>query len=255
MLNLNWRNGMLRIEDSRPGRDAVRVWYLEAYCRDHSADQDWAKTVIKHTTRIVSQTPQRIELQDHLENGAVADHVISAGADEVTFEITLRNTTDRALDLHWAQPCIRLDEFLRVKEEINSEAYLPKCFVFIDGHLRRLPLEPWSRKGMYTPGQCWHPPLVPDSDVNPRPSSPLRTSNGLIGCYSHDDRFIMATAWEPYQELFQGIFICLHSDPRFGGLAPNETKTARGKIYVVEADVTNLLHRYERDFPEHVKYH
>ena len=28
----------------------------------------------------------------------------------------------------------------------------------------------------------------------------------------------MATAWEPYQELFQGVIVCLHSDFRIGGL-------------------------------------
>ena len=76
-------------------------------------------------------------------------------------------------------------------------------------------------------------------------------SSGLIGCFSSDETQILATAWEPYQELFQGVARCLHSDFRLGGLQPGETKRIRGKIYVVANDVDALLKRYAADFPEH----
>ncbi len=62
-----------------------------------------------------------------------------------------------------------------------------------------------------------------------------------------------ATAWEPYQELFQGVIRCLHADFRIGGLQPGETKHVHGKIYIVPNDMSGLLERYTRDFPEHVK--
>ena len=68
-----------------------------------------------------------------------------------------------------------------------------------------------------------------------------------------NDWFMLATAWEPYQELFQGVGVCVHSDFRIGGLKPGETKKIRGKLYVVPADADALLRRYERDFPEHLK--
>ena len=61
---------------------------------------------------------------------------------------------------------------------------------------------------------------------------------------------IFATAWEPYQELFQGVNHCLHSDFRIGGLPPGETKIIRGKIYFVPNDVAALLDRFAKDFPE-----
>ena len=64
---------------------------------------------------------------------------------------------------------------------------------------------------------------------------------------------IYATAWEPYQELFQGVIRCLHSDFRLGGLQPGETKQIRGKIYLVPNDVPVLLARYAKDFPEHAR--
>jgi hypothetical protein len=63
---------------------------------------------------------------------------------------------------------------------------------------------------------------------------------------------IVATAWEPYQDLFVGIVACVHADFHIGGLKPGETKKMRGKIYLLKSDVNELLRRYERDFPEHV---
>jgi hypothetical protein len=88
-----------------------------------------------------------------------------------------------------------------------------------------------------------------DSDVNPRPLSDDVPSNGLIGCFSADEKMILAVAFEPYQELFQGVIACIHSDFRIGGLRPGETKKIHGKLYIMPADVDALLKRYEKDFP------
>jgi hypothetical protein len=61
---------------------------------------------------------------------------------------------------------------------------------------------------------------------------------------------VFGVAFEPYQELFQGVIVCLHSDFRLGGLQPGETKKIRGKIYIAR-DMNSLIERYESDFPEH----
>ncbi|HUR45119.1 MAG TPA: hypothetical protein VMZ27_04505, partial [Candidatus Saccharimonadales bacterium] len=135
----------------------------------------------------------------------------------------------------------------------DEYAYVPKCFVFLDGKLERMPTKPWATQARYVPGQVWCPKNVPRSDVNPRPLSALVPSNGLIGCFSGDETQIWAMAWEPYQELFQGVARCLHSDFRIGGLAPGETKKIRGKIYLLPNDVPALLRRYAKDFPEHTR--
>ena len=97
----------------------------------------------------------------------------------------------------------------------------------------------------------WCPAHVPRTDVNPRPLSPLVPDNGLIGCTSGDGKLMWASAWEPYQELFQGVARCLHSDFRLGVLQPGETKHIRGKIYILPNDAPALVRRYQRDFPEH----
>jgi hypothetical protein len=252
-LTLAWANNMLTVRGPRLPGGAVKIWYIEAYCRPGSTDRDWKQTVIPHTSRLVEAAPdgQLIRLHCTLTDGVTVDHTIRAGRDEVDFRLTATNPTDTASEAQWAQPCVRVDAFTGVKPERASEAYLPQSFIFLDGKLTRMPTEPWATKARYTPGQVWCPAHVDRNDVNPRPLSKLVPSNGLIGCFSADGKQILATAWEPYQELFQGVIVCLHSDFRIGGLKPGETRTIRGKLYLVDADVPALVKRYESDFPEH----
>jgi len=249
-LTIAWESNFLTISGERIPGGPIKVHYLEAYCRPGSTDQDWrTKTVIGHTTELVeaAEGGKRLKLRCRLTDGVVVEHDITAGDDEVTFQVVATNPTDRASQVHWAQPCIRLDRFTgRGKLD-----YIPLCFIFLDGQMARLPTTPWATEARYIPGQVYCPAHVDRNDVNPRPLSTLVPSNGLCGCYSGDERMIMATAWEPYQELFQGVITCMHSDFRIGGLEPGETKTIRGKMYLVEADVPDLVARYERDFPEH----
>jgi hypothetical protein len=251
-LRIEWDRNFLTIRGDFPGQ-VIRVNYLEAYCRPGSTDRDWKETVIGHTTELVSASPDRtrIGLRCTLRDGVRVDHEITARGDEIDFRIRAANPTAAASQAHWVQPCVRLPEFTGVKLERNSEAYLPRSFVFLDGKLSRMPTAGWATRGTYTPGQVWAPRGVDRNDVNPRPLNPLTPSNGLIGCFSSDERWIFATAFEPYQELFQGIIVCLHSDFRIGGLEPGETKRIRGKIYVVPSDVPALVARYSKDFPEH----
>jgi hypothetical protein len=231
----------------------IRINYLEAYCRPGSTDADWVKhTVIPHTSETLTNTPEKVVVRDTLQDGVIVEHVITAGTDSVDFQVTAHNPTAKASEAHWAQPCVRLSKFLGLDEATagNTEDYLPKCFIFLDGKLTRMPTPQWATKARYTPGQTWAARGVPRTDVNPRPLNPLTPSNGLIGCFSADEKLVWATAWDSYQELFQGVARCLHSDLRIGGLAPGETKKVHGKIYVVPNDIPALLARYERDFPE-----
>ena len=250
-LKLAWKDNMLTVSGEQVPGGEIKVWYLEAFCRAGSTDRDWSETVVPHRTELVSATPERIRLKSTIEDGVIVHHDIRSRPDEVDFRLTAENPTQKRSEVHWAQPCMRVDKFVGLPPERSSEAYLPKSFVFIDGRLTRMPTQPWAKQARYTPGQTWCPKHVPRTDVNPRPLSSLVPSNGLIGCFSADEKKILATAWEPYQELFQGIIVCLHSDFRVGGLNPGERKEIRGKLYVVDADADRLLRRYRRDFPEH----
>lgn len=238
-----------------PGRE-IRVNYLEAYCRPGSTDADWVQhTVIAHRVEFLSRddSGRTLRLRDTLEDGVTVEHTVTASEDEVDFRLTAHNPGTTRSEAHWAQPCVRLAEFVGFDSNgPDLDDYLPKCFIFLDGKLVRLSeVRPWAKQARYTPGQVWCPPGVPRTDVNPRPLSSLVPSSGLIGAFSADERMLFATAWEPYQELFQGVARCLHSDLRLGGIAPGATKQIRGKIYLLANDVPALLERYARDFPEH----
>lgn len=256
-LTLSWSENMLTIRGSRLPGGEVKVWYLEAFCRPGSTDRDWSKTVIPHQTQLIDRSTdgRRLRLRSRLADGVVVEHTIQAGRDEVDFRVVASNPTANPSEAHWAQPCIRVAGFTGVEQKSNSETYLPRCFLFLDGRPAPLPTEPWATRARYIPGQVWCPAHVDRNDVNPRPLSRLVPSNGLIGCHSADGKMILATAWEPYQELFQGVIVCLHSDFRIGGLAPGESKPIRGKIYLLEADIPTLLDRYRKDFPEHQNRH
>lgn len=252
-LTITWEKNYLTIHGDFPG-DEIRVHYLEAYCRPNSTDRNWRETVIPHSAELVeaSVDKKRIVILDTLEDGATVKHVITAGIDEIDFKLTATNPTEKESEAHWAQPCIRVDKFTGCGNEDARQripAYARKCFLYIEGKRTYLPTEPWADQARYVFGQVYVPKGVNRNDVNPRPLSTLVPSNGLCGCESADDKQIFAVAWEPYQEIFQGVIACIHSDFRIGGLKPGETKKIRGKIYVVENDLAALLKRFQRDFP------
>ena len=239
-----------------PGHE-IRINYLEAYCRGNSHETDWVThTVIPHTNQLISFNPERtvLKMRDTLADGLVVDHTITAKNDEVDFRLEVHNPTTRRSEAQWAQPCVRLAAFTGFDPDFSKgdlNDYLPKCFIFLDNQLTRMPTPHWATNGFYVPGQVWCPPHVPRADVNPRPLSDLVPSNGLIGCFSSDDKWVFGTAWEPYQELFQGVGRCLHSDFRLAGVEPGKTLHIHGKVYVMNNNVQALVARYERDFPEH----
>jgi hypothetical protein len=259
VLTLSWQDDILTIVGDRlPGKE-MKILYLEAYCRPNSQTTDWAThTVIGHKTKLISSSKDRtqLKLKCALKDGVVVDHVITAHSDEVDFRLVAYNPTSQISEAHWAQPCVRVGEFTGLGDLKNPETYtyLKKSFIFLDGRLSLMPTRDWATEARYMPGQEWAAPGVPRADVNPRPLNPHTPSNGLIGCFSADETMIFATAWEPYQELFQGIITCLHSDFRIGGLKPGEKKPIRGKIYFVPNNVPALLERYAKDFPEQVNW-
>lgn len=250
-LKLHWEKNYLTISGEQVPGGEIKIHYLEAYCRAGSTDADWvAHTRMQHETELVSAEDDGtlIRLRCRVQDGLVVEHEIRSTPDEVDFRIVAHNPTAKRSEAHWAQPCIRLDKFTGA----NQQTYLAKSFIFLDGKLERMPTRNWATQARYIPGQVWAPKGVDRNDVNPRPLSDLVPSNGLIGCFSADESMIFATAFEPYQELFQGVAVCLHSDFRLGGLMPGETKKVRGKIYIVPNRLDELLARYQKDFPEQV---
>src|SRR5689334_5892452 len=166
-LTVSWDKNFLTIRgDKLPGRE-MKVNYIEAYCRAGSTDQEWGKTVVGHTTELLSagEDGKSVKLRCTLKDGVTVLHEIRAGDDEIDFRLTAHNSTDKASEAIWAQPCIRVGEFTGA----DKEKYVSKCFLFLDGELARMPTPKWATKARYIPGQVWAPKHVDRNDVNPRP--------------------------------------------------------------------------------------
>lgn len=252
-LEVSWKNEVLTVTGPNLPVPHIDIHYIEAFCRPASHERFWSKTVIPHRTNLLSQhnAGARLELQSTLEDGVVVAHTITAAEDELDFRLSVHNPTPRESEAHWAQPCIGVGAFTGSANSPDPDDYLRKCFVFLSGTATAMPTPEWATSALLTPGQVWCPASVPRADVNPRPLNRLIPSNGLIGCFSGEGETILATAWEPYQELFQGVLQCIHSDFRIGGLRPGERKSIRGKLYIVGNNINALLERYRKDFPEH----
>ena len=222
------------------------ILYLEAFCKTGSTKRIWEQTTIPHKTQLVSADEKFIKLRTVVEPAVEVLHEIRAGDDEVDFQLELKNNQKEAVDIDWFQPCIRVDRFT----DRNQEGYLSRCFIYTDRGLTTLDKTNRTEEALYRGGQVYVPAGINLNDVNPRPISNDQPANGLIGCFSADNKYIMATAWDHYQELFQGIFVCIHSDPRIGGLKPGETKKLHGKLYIMKNDPQELVSRYQRDFDQ-----
>ncbi len=253
-ITITWSDHILTLHHPEIPGGKVETWYLEAYCRPGSTDREWDQTTIGHRTELLSANASKTELRLRctLSDGVVVDHTIRAVADGVTFDLSAHNPTGEPSLAHWAQPCIRVGAFTGTGADATDDkyAYLARSFVFQDADDAPdfMPTPGWATEARYTPGQVWCPEDVPRADINPRPLHPDAPHLGLIGCVSADDRWILATAWSPYQELFQGVIRCLHSDFRIGGLAPGERKAIKGKIYLVPNAMPALLERYREEF-------
>lgn len=245
-LSISWTNNMLTVRgDNLPG-DRVDIWYLEAFCRSGSTDRDWRETVMPHETRLVRADPDGrfIRLASKVEPAVEVTHEIRAGRDEVDFQLEIVNRGDAFADVQWFQPCMRVGAFTgRTQED-----YWPRCFIYTKDGFTTLDKTRRTVEARYRGGQVYVPEGIDLDDVNPRPLSPDRPVNGLMGAISHDDLYLLAMAWDRTQELFQGVIVCLHNDPRVGGLRAGETKRLRGKVYFVKNDPAALLERYRADF-------
>ncbi len=246
-VQVEWRENILTISATKIPGGKIETLYLEAFCRKGSTHRKWEETVIPHTTRLVaaSEDKSRIRLESLVDGGVTVIHEIHAHDDSVTLDLVLTNTSDAPIDIEWAQPCMRVDRFTGK----GKEDYIANCFIFTEKSPVMLDTTLRTEDAIYRGGQVYVPRGINRDDVNPRPLSPDVPVNNVIGCVSADGKWLLATAWDHTQELFQGIITCIHADFRIGGLGPKETKRVRGVVYVMPNDFDALLKRYHADFP------
>jgi len=242
-LQIAWEKNILTVTGPFPG-GKIETLYLEAYCRSGARDREWRDTVIKHTTEKISDDGMTIVLRDKVTGGVEVTHTIKAGNGEIDFRVEAVNKGTDYVDAQWVQPCVRVGPFTGC----DKTTYIPRSFIYLNEKRVFLDQARRTEEAIYKGGQLYIPEGIDRKDCNPRPHSPDVPSNRLIGCVSSNNEWLWATAWDPTQELFQGVILCLHNDFRLGGLRPGEKKRAHGKMYIMENDDELLLARYYRDF-------
>ncbi len=246
---LDWTNNLLTVTSPTIPGGKLEIWYLEAFLRPGAQQRDWGQSRLAHQTELVSATPDgnRLEFRTRVEPSVLVQHEVGAGADELDFTFRLTNTGATNAPVQWFQPaCIRVAGFTGR----DQTSYPARSFVFTARGLTPLDRIVRTTNALYLGGQVYLPPWTRPADANPRPLAGERLTNGLIGCVSGDGRWLLATASDRTHELFEGVYVCLHSDPLIGGLAPGETRTIRQKLYLLPNDPEALLRRYRQDFPD-----
>lgn len=246
-LEISWTNNQLTVTGANLPGGTLEVWYLEAFCHSGAHHQAWGKTTLPHQTTLLANEGNRwLRFRTLVQSNVEVTHVVTAGADEIDFRFALSNHGAQDIDLQWFQPaCIRVEKFTGC----TQSNYTAKSFIFTERGLTALDQTRRTEDALYRGGQVYVMPGVSTNDANPRPLSLDRPTNGLIGCFSADGKQLLATASDATHELFEGVYVCLHSDPRVGGLKAGETKTIHAKLYVLTNDVPALLRRCGRDFP------
>ena len=158
----------------------------------------------------------------------------------------------RESQAHWAQPCIRVDRYAGVKTRARRRRpTCPAASSTSTAGRSRMPTTPWAttarlhaRAGLVPRGRQPRRRQPPAAELD-RPVQ--RADRLLLGRRQE----LLATAWEPYQELFQGVIVCLHSDFRIGGLKPGAVQDDPGQdLPDAGRSPGARWRRYRRDFPE-----
>jgi hypothetical protein len=250
-MTLSWANNLLTVSNANLPGGKLEIWYPEAFCRKGSRDRDWGETVLRQKTVLDDAAPWFLSFITTIEPNVVVHHLLVANVvtnELVSMLIAISNHGKESVDLEWFQPaCIRVDKFTGC----TQSNYTAKSFIFTERGLTTLDKTARGAEdaARYHGGQVYVPKGINLTDVNPRPICRDQPVNGLIGCFSADGKYLLATASDSTHELFEGVYVCLHSDPHVGGLAPGETKRMRSRIYFMTNDPPALLKRYQADFP------
>ncbi|MHC4996439.1 MAG: hypothetical protein ACYTGQ_15440 [Planctomycetota bacterium] len=97
--------------------------------------------------------------------------------------------------------------------------------------------DPDNPRGPYVWTEKW-----PKTDPN--------ATAGLLLRRSNDKRWVMAIAWERFLSVqAHNPWLCMHQGIHIGPLKRGETRTVRGRIYLMKGTPEQVVARYRKDFP------
>jgi hypothetical protein len=241
---LGWTNNLLLIQDARLPGGTLEVFYLEAFCLPGGHQRPWGQTRIPHQTSLLKSPADASELRFRSTVGPEIEvlHEVRPGTGDtlVEMDFEIRNHGSNAWPVLWFQPaCVRVDRFTGA----GQSNYTARSFVFTRSGRTTLDAVRRTTNALYLGGQVYLPEGIREEDANPRPVALDRVTNGIIGAVSGDGKQVLAIASDRTFELFEGVYVCLHSDPWIGGLNPRESRQIRQRIYLLPNDTDRLLRR------------
>jgi hypothetical protein len=180
------------------------------------------------------------QLSDNCRYGGI----VSPGVDDVTFECWFYNgqNTPTWVD---TQYCLRLwDDLFR--DETGERSYIVSA-------------GQWVRMADTDRGkgrrELSHYPCVGGLDF-PDAADPtgwgraaVTSDHGLVAALAPDGKHVLVIAWpHPKSMLSNWLIPCFHADPVWPQCPPRESVRVRGKVYLIEGTLDDVLRRYKEDF-------
>lgn len=239
-----WERGFAVNSLQRDGM-SVYLWFYEWHMFD-------AIKPGQHTGGTY-KLPRRLD--DEGKRGVMASDALNlkmtATRDGADLQLTVRNLTDYDFPpLAAIIPCFNPGPADNKNEQFaNTNTYflagdglqrLHKREIHFNAALRNQ-VDGAARGGRYAWSEKW--PLAQSNVVG-----------GLIVRESTDGQWVCGIAWDDFLSA-QGHnpWQCMHLSIRVGPLPRGESKTIRGKVYLLKGDKRSLLKRYREDFAVNVQ--
>ncbi|MGQ9730480.1 MAG: hypothetical protein ACUVX8_04330 [Candidatus Zipacnadales bacterium] len=178
-----------------------------------------------------------------LSDNCRAGGIINPGVDEVTFEYSFYNGNDRPTWID-TQFCLRLwDDLLR-------DATGERTYIVSDGRWVRMAD---TDRGKGRQELCHYPTIgglsLPDNeDPAGWGKSRITADRGLVAVVAPDGRHVIGLAFDhPKSILSNWLIPCVHSDPIWPECPPKGRVRVKGKLYLMEGTLDDLLARWEAD--------
>jgi hypothetical protein len=172
---------------------------------------------------------------------------VAATTDGADLKLSVRNLTDHDFPPHAAIiPCFnpgpedgRNAQFANTNTYFLAAGGLEKLIarqIHFNAELRML-VDREAKDGRYAWSEKW-------------PLAEPNAAGGLIVRESTDGKWACGIAWEDFLSA-QGHnpWQCMHLSVRVGPLARGQSRTVRGKMYLLEGNKDDVLRRYRHDFP------
>lgn len=237
-----WERGVYVEAETRPDMRAF-LWFYEwtmfdAVNRGQHTRGDWTNEVSVFRNGLggsISSPPLRLTML--------------AGEDSVDLKLTVKNQSDHDWpELASVIPCFnpgpignRNEQFTKSNTWFYADDKLVKLKhreIHFNADWRRAIDKAADENGNYVWSSKW-----PTSPVN------ANSKAGLLVCESADGKWACGIAWEDFVSC-QGNnpWLCMHQSVRVGPLNRGESKTIRGKIYLLKGKKEDVLARYKTDF-------